>query len=517
MNVNDNVVFGSEFSKQLGIFLSDCKDINVIYNRCNRNFDGIINPFIKISNCNNVNVKNNTVNDTKSSFDHFGIHIQNTSNALICSNQLIKVGNGIVASGMNPNLQIVQNSIYDTYRGLLYQNGTISNIINDHRVNFFIGPNSLWHSIHEGNTYKFNKYLVRNDQDYPIFGASPFFKPATVSPGNQQWFVYPPDGQAKPCILSLGSGRRFFDPYTDITVLNELTEGQRWDGLTDFYLYSRDHTDESNNSTSLQNLYQSLLNSNLAKFADISFLIQKYHNIPIALTSALDSKQQEIASIQEQLSQNNLSFETTALSEDNTGPFDVKEALILILENKYLELENILSQIQALRSSRVITINQLNNAVAPESIYETDLKFLINMWIKKAQEIIPTSAELIQIKSLAERCLHTIGDQVMFAQFLLPMDMQFDRISDMFCSPAPLAHSRDNVLKSAIVQDNYNRYSIETKATSYEMYDLNGGRVHSGKIQSNSLNIDLSSYHNGIYIIKLKDEQTTEILKLGKY
>ncbi|HMS29083.1 MAG TPA: T9SS type A sorting domain-containing protein [Saprospiraceae bacterium] len=480
---------------------------------------GVLNPFIKLTDCNKVIARYNDVSDYKTlNADHFGIYVQNTENAFLCQNILNQVGHGIVASGMCPNLQVVDNRMNNTYRGLWYQNGTIANITNKHRINLFSGPSSIYHAQHDGSTYRSNQYLVRNDNDYG-WGSFPY-KPPTITPGNQQWFKYPLDGAPNGCVLSTNQMDKYFQPYVDTSFTNHLTEGQLWDGLTDFYLYSKYHTDPSNNSLELQALYQSLNNTNLSKFADIRELIKAYSQISNQYFSALESKQSEIEQIQDEIYQVHLEMDSLPIIDSSLVWFDLLDSLGVVLDIKYGEFGNIMNTINAEQAAKLGAIDGLNNVITPISSYEINLKFLYSMWSKNVNHTPYTNTEVLEIKQLAERCLHTVGDQVVFAQSLLPIDQKFDRTTDMFCTNISQTSSilldTKESQKSRILSS-HNVFSIETSADSFEMFDLAGKRVIYDNIPDSEINVNLNSFSSGIYILKLNYGSQSEFHKLVKY
>ncbi len=516
--INDNRILGDNQSKELGIFTSFCKDLKIHSNFCKRNAIGIINPFISLSDCSKADIRYNEVDEPKSNVGmHYGIFVQNTSDAYLCGNRLISVGHGIVASGKSTNLTVSQNDLKNTFRGLWYQNGTLTNFVNDHRLNIFFGPSSIFHAHHEGATYRLNPYIVRNDNTYIITAA---YKPPTVSPGGQQWFKFPSVGNAKGCALAFNSGDRYFQPYTDGEYLNSLSPGIRWDGLTDFYLYSKYNSDNSNNTVALQNLYLSLSQQNLGFYANVKELIDKYYIIAPSSLQILEVKQQEISAILDSLDLLNESILNMSDLDSTTTFIDEKDSLIQILNTKYDEYILSSAQIQNVQNTKINDILNLNNNLVPNNIYESDQKFLNNMWIKKMQHIEYSSTEINQIISLAERCLPTFGDQVMFAQSLIDDTHPIDREPDMFCNnsnPQPLINSSNFMHSCTMELNTHDVYSFNTKAIEFELIDMQGIVISSGKIVNNLLEVNLTNLLNGIYILKLNHEQSTELHRLLKH
>lgn len=441
-----------------------------------------------------------------------GIYVDGHSNGYICHNEFIKAHTGVKVEGTCGGLIIGESQFYNNKFGLHYLHGAITNFMNEHSLNRWLNASSVYdkmaqHDEQNGvSTYFSNIYLVKNT--YP--GLTGIFNPPNNKkfPTGDLWIkgvsagspagcpqLFPPGGDPHNRIEG-------FNPLCDIDYLNQLTDGQKWDVLNDLWMFSVNNPNVEK-PICLNNLIQSVSLTNIPTFSNIhSALVDlglstSNHQIDLKiLDSLIEIKFDALLLLKSYMAQiEDIQGDEPELSEINILEQDINTLSI--------QRDEVIQDLKYDRMTVLTNLEAINSAILPQHNQETEQQFLNSVNIKKLMQLVPTQSELDYCKVLSERCIVDYGNLVLYAQSLLPIDLQYQRMPLMFCSnstniPQLVGSHQNNPSQVQVEKSKYSNCSIK-------IFSLDGRLVSSSQNTTVIEQISVHKYLSGIYIFQIED------------
>jgi len=491
----------ADYTTEFTCYFSNCKNINITgFNKIERS--GSPYPAIHIFYGDNIRIFDNTIHDDLGTGSS-GIRIEGTTNATLCDNKLDQCYTGIQVEGTASKIMVGSNIFGDNNIGLYYLNGTLTNIINEHKMNNW-SPTAGYYqmAVHEGITYRSNKYLVRKDNygfQTPIYNPSSNMK----TPSDESWFDPLETGSPNYCnalpVPNPDDRVEGFTPLGDPEYRRQLTDGQLWDSDKAFYKFAVEHP-ATQLPASLENLFNNISQTNIPSYIEVAKMINFIYANSADLQTALNLVNAEIAAIHAEI-----------MNQDN-----IMEGInpITGLEDEYLHRQNLSAELitkQNLLDQILEEINDeytndlnaaiyANNALTPVGSKQSEEKLINSLYLKYLSGGQYSREEISTLHSLSERCIVDHGNTVLYAQSLLPISNNYYREPQMFCNPAPQSPLLLRITNSVHLSENEIFDRIE-------IYSLDG-RYHG--VFTNLSIVELKTMEStlsGLYILKCKDAE----------
>ncbi len=466
-------------------------------------------PAIQIIESTNCRADNNTIDETTdlsiSNRTHSGVYVLGGMLNTLCQNKLIKCEFGITVEGESDAIQVSENKFSDVQFGLLYNNGTITNITNSHRMNYWTELPSAWEAYHHGGTFKLNVYETRMDN----YSLPQKYDPTIKFPAGNDWINSMQTGSPNGCELTAmpPQGNPRFLPWLDPTNRNGLSEGQLFDGWRSFW--SESNTTMTN---ALYSYYRdSLMTTSIPQFVQVENNLKTAIIFTQAEENQLLTKFNLVNLIQTQIT--NVENILASFSEINED-----DPLLGQLDSLYNQFELVWNDYDMTLTSAKTRIDQdlliIQNSISlipSQNNTQSVEKYLLSTLINQYLGIENTAAIDQQLLQYANRCITEYGDQVLLAQSLLSDSLQYQRFSGMFCNGSSIQQAMSQNLENSFAKATLFNDQIQIVSdnvlSQFEVYDINGRLVSSGLCSNSILLLDKNKLTHFVNIIKLIDHK----------
>jgi hypothetical protein len=207
---------------------------------------------------------------------------------------------------------------------------------------------------------------------------------------------------------------------------------------------------------------------------------------------------------------------TTSL--ENGTPDSIAVSMLIQLKTDSLcivtnQIDTIINQTMATRQSQLTTVSGQVNNLPDTAMYEFARKKLFGFQIKTLKGDTLTSSEIVELTSISKGCFFDLGSTVQDAQLLLPADIQVKFLTDEHvnyenCTDRnAISNKNDRYILSkvaifpnpALDYINAKPLAQDLQISKWQIVDILGHQLLSGKGTSSNIRIDIKQLSVGIY------------------